>query len=383
MTLKQTISQYWEKIQGTLFPRLEEELPPLTQKQQQLISILEIVRIEEFVCSFCYGFRGRPEKNRRAILRAFAAKAVYNMPTTRMLIERLHSDSSLRRICGFEFRNEIPSESVFSRAFAEFAATNLPSTVHETLIKNYYKDEIVGHIITDASAIQGREKSTKKIKEVVVVNKPKNVGGRPKKGQEKPKEMTRIEKQAAGLMTLHEMLKDLPQQCDIGAKKNTKGNLQWWIGYKLHITVDDHGIPLSGILSSASLNDNQVAIPLAKLTAQRVTNLYDLMDSAYYAPGIIEHSKSLGHVPIIEQPAERGKIEDKRQERLAWNTLDWKPADMVRYEKRTVVERSFSRLKGEFGANFVKVRGSAKVCAHLMFGILVLAADQLLKIGLP
>jgi len=381
MSLKQTISQYWEKIQGTLFPQLEEDLPPLTQKQQQLISILEIIRIEEFVFPFCHGFRGRPEKSRRAILRAFAAKAVYTMPTTRMLIERLHSDSSLRRICGFEFKNEIPSESVFSRAFAEFAKTNLLNTVHASLIKNYYKGEIVGHLTTDASAIEAREKSAKKVKEVVVVNKPKNLGGRPKKGQEKPQEMTRIEKQAAGLMTLEEMFKDLPQQCDVGAKKNTKGNLQWWIGYKLHITVDDHGIPLAGILSSASLNDNQVAIPLAKLTAQRVTGLYDLMDSAYYAPGIIEHSKNLGHVPIIEQPAERGKTENKRQERLAWDTLNWKPAEMVRYEKRTVVERSFSRLKGEFGANFVKVRGSAKVYAHLMFGILILAADQLLKIG--
>ena len=88
MTLKQTISQYWEKIQGTLFPKLEENLPPLTQKQQQLISILEIVRIEEFVFPFCPGFRGRPEKNRRAILRAFVAKTVYNMPTTRMLNEQ-------------------------------------------------------------------------------------------------------------------------------------------------------------------------------------------------------------------------------------------------------------------------------------------------------
>ena len=55
---------------------------------------------------------------------------------------------------------------------------------------------------------------------------------------------------------------------------------------------------------------------------------------------------------------------------------------MIRYEKRTVVERSFSRLKDEFGANFVRVKGAAKVCSHLMFGILILAADQLLKIGL-
>ena len=379
MSLKQTISQYWEKIQGSLFPILEENLPPLTQKQQQLVSILEVLRIEQFVFVGCSGFRGRPEKSRRAILRAFVAKAVYNMPTTRMLIERLHSDVSFRKICGFELRSEIPSESVFSRAFAEFATTELLIKVHSELIKTHYNNEIVGHVITDSSAIEAREKAAKKNKEVVI-NRPKNPGGRPKKGQEKPKEMTRIEKQAFGVMSLEEMLKDLPQQCDVGAKKNTKGNLEWWIGYKLHITVDDHGIPLAGILSSASLNDNQVAIPLGKLTAQRVISLYDLMDSAYYAPGIIEHSKGLGHVPIIERPSERGKTEEKRQEKLAWNTLHWKPAEMVRFEKRTTIERSFSRLKDEFGARFVKVRGYAKVFTHLMFGILVLSVDQLLRI---
>jgi IS5 family transposase len=229
--------------------------------------------------------------------------------------------------------------------------------------------------ITDASAIEAREKPIKKI----ITEKPKYREGRPRKGEERPRQIPRIEKQMDNSMTLEEMLKDLPQQCDVGAKKNTKGNLQWWIGYKLHITVDDHGIPIAGILTSASLADNQVAIPLAKLTAQRVVGLYDLMDSGYDVSGIREHSRSLGHVPIIEERADPGKAEDKRQEKLAWKTLNWKPSDNVRYEKRTVVERSFSRLKEEFGARCVRVRGCAKVLTHLMFGVLALAVDQLLR----
>jgi len=376
MPLKQTISHYWEKIQGTLFPILEQELSPLTPKQQQLASVLEVLRIEEFVFPNCVGFRGRPEKSRRAILRAFVAKSVYNMPTTRMLIERLHSDISFRRICGFELRSEVPSESVFSRAFAEFATTKLITQVHTELIKTHYKNEIVEHLITDASAIEAREKPVKKI----VIEKPRYREGRPKKGEERPRQIPRIEKQLGPSMTLEEILKDLPQQCDIGGKKNTKGNLQYWVGYKLHITVDDHGIPMAGILTSASLADNQVAIPLAKLTAERVVGLYDLMDSGYDASGIREHSKSLGHVPIIEERADPGKAEEKRQEKLAWTTLSWKPSDMVRYEKRTVVERSFARLKEEFGARFIRVRGHEKVLMHLMLGVLALAVDQLLKI---
>ena len=45
--------------------------------------------------------------------------------------------------------------------------------------------------------------------------------------------------------------------------------------------------------------------------------------------------------------------------------------------KRTTAERANSRLKDEFGANKVRVRGHEKVYCHLMFSVLVLAADQL------
>ena len=63
------------------------------------------------------------------------AKAVYDMPTTRVLLDRLGTDVALRRICGWERRSEVPSESVFSRAFAEFAATQLAQRTHEALIR--------------------------------------------------------------------------------------------------------------------------------------------------------------------------------------------------------------------------------------------------------
>jgi len=42
-------------------------------------------------------------------------------------------------------------------------------------------------------------------------------------------------------------------------------------------------IPISAILTPASLHDSQAAIPLATMRASRVINLYDVMDSAYDA----------------------------------------------------------------------------------------------------
>ena len=47
--------------------------------------------------------------------------------------------------------------------------------------------------------------------------------------------------------TLPENLADLPRGCDKCGKKNSKGDTDWWIGYKLHLDVSDSGIPLAAI----------------------------------------------------------------------------------------------------------------------------------------
>jgi hypothetical protein len=94
----------------------------------------------------------RPE-DRVAIARAFVAKRVYNLPTTRALLDRLETDISLRRICGWERKSDISAEWTFSRAFAEFSRSQLPERIHASLIKKYYKDEIVGHHSRDSTAI--------------------------------------------------------------------------------------------------------------------------------------------------------------------------------------------------------------------------------------
>ena len=70
----------------------------------------------------------------------------------------------------------------------------------------------------------------------------------------------------------------------IGTKRNSKGHQESWKGYKLHIDTADGAIPISVVLSSASVHDSQVAIPLALITAKRIKNCYDVMDSAYGMP---------------------------------------------------------------------------------------------------
>ena len=375
------VSQIWFNIQGFLFPFMEKEIEePLTEKLKQLVATLELIRIEDFVHIPNY-WPGQSPKNRKKIARSFVAKAVYNMATTRELIDRLKTTPALRRICGWEKASQIPHESSFSRAFAEFAQNGIAKIVHESFIKQHLEGHIVGHISRDSIAIKAREKPKKKNKvaDVSGIQKPKRKLGRPKKGEERVKEPTRLELQQS--MTVEEMLEDLPKDCDVGTKKNSKGYKETWIGYKLHIDAADGHIPVSCVLTSASVHDSQVALPLAEMTNQRVTSLYDLMDSAYDAPIIKEHSKTLGHVPIIDiNPRSNKKLkEELRAEGQRADLINFERPDDRRYNERTNVERVNGRLKDEFGGKMVRVRGCAKVMAHLMFGILALTADQLLR----
>ena len=147
----------WNHIQGSLFPWLREEVDPLTEALGRLVTTLDVIGLEAFVPEPPRG-AGRPPEDRRALARAFVAKAMLGIPTTSALIERLAVDKSLRRILGWERRSQVPSESTFSRAFAEFARGDLPDKMHAALIERSLGGRIVGVIARAATEIEAREK---------------------------------------------------------------------------------------------------------------------------------------------------------------------------------------------------------------------------------
>jgi len=361
--LRENVSRYFAAMQQNLFPGFKEELGTTTNKHLQVIVALDVLEIERFIPYQSMFAVGRPPVNRDAMARAFVAKAVLNLPTTESLIDRLKVDAVLRRICGFGSR--VPSSGTFSNCFGYFSKLGITDKVHECLISEVYKEKIVGHVSRDSTAIEGREKpiKTSKIDSDESTNAPSpKKKGRPKKGEEKQaKEATRIERQ--GTMSVPEMLADLPKRCDVGGKKNSKGNQEWWVGFKLHMDVDDHGIPLTALVTSASMHDSQAAIPLEKLTNSRVTSLYSLMDAAYNSAQIEQAVTNAGKVSIIDPKKPRNGEKIKLE-----------PAKAERYKIRTTVERTNSAIKDDFGGRNIRVRGHAKVSTHLMFGVLAMSA---------
>jgi hypothetical protein len=358
------VLEVWSHLQRRLFPVLEEEVGELTETDRRFVQVVGLLPLGSFLEPYRWCGVGCPPKARAWMVHAYIAKAVYPLPTTRVLLDLLQTRPTLRRLCGWENLGDIPSESTFSRAFAAFSAGELPQKLHTALVKNHLGTKWVGHVSRDATAIDAREKPTPKPPTPPAAPKKR---GRPAKGQEHPPAPpTRLSLQPT--RSLAENLADLPRGCAVGCKRNSKGHQETWIGYKLHLDTIDGDIPVSALLTSAALHDSQTAIPLAQMTAQRITSLYDLMDSAYDAPAIHQFSRSLGHVPIIDPNARRGQ------------PIPLDPAQRVRFRERSAAERVNSQLLDNYGGRFVRVRGGAKVMAHLMFGLLALTALQLYQL---
>jgi hypothetical protein len=369
-TLSPVTVQRFSSLQGELIGLVEQDWVGLTPKLEQIIRAFEFTQIELAVYrdrGYAQGRGvGQPEADRCALACAFLAKAVLDLKTTRALMDRLQADGKLRRLCGFDLRFALPSESTFSRAFEEFASGKLMQRVHARMIEDTLGDQLIGHISRDSTAIEARESIAKKDKAPVAA-KAKNKRGRPARGEVRPApEPSALERQRS--QTLAQMIAELDTACTTGTKKNAQGYKISWKGYKLHLDTACCGVPISAVLTGANVHDSRMALPLTRISAQRVDACYELMDAAYCSTVIREEIQAAGRVPLIDHNPRKG---EKRE---------FAPHEAQRYKTRSGAERCNARLKDEFGARHVQVRGHAKVMCHLMLGVVALCADQFTRL---
>jgi len=386
ITSPERLVQFKNLLQQELFPVLESAVGPLSKEGRLLAAIVSMQPLARFVKER-RSYTGRPPSDRVRLATAFFAKTIFRIATVPDLIGRLLTDIQLLRLCGFERADQVPSTATFSRAFAEFAAAELPTQVHAALVRETQQVRMIEHIARDSTAIEARQRLPEDKPKAKATAKPpahsayKTKNGWHRRGPRRKKgphprakaieRGLRLERQQH--MTLQEMLADLPQHCALGAKKNSQGHPQYWRGFKLHWDVADGGrIPISCILTSASVHDSQVAIPLMQMSAQRVRWQCELMDSAYDAALIRAQSKKLDHAALIQpNPSHPRSMRENA----------FSEEDKQRFKKRTIVEQLNARLKDEFGGRMIYVRGAAKVMAHLMFGVVAITVDQLLRLS--
>ena len=82
----------------------------------------------------------------------------------------------------------------------------------------------------------------------------------------------------------------------------------------------------------------------------------------------IPSKSTLGHKPIIDNNPRRG-------EKVLMD-----PATKSRFAQRTSAERVNSNLKDNYGGRTIRVKGTSKVMAHLMFGIISITAMQIFRL---
>ena len=134
------------------------------------------------------------------------------------------------------------------------------------------------------------------------------------------------------------------------------------------LDITDLGIPITALVTGTNVHDSQAAIPMEKLSGQKIQHLYSLMDSAYDAAPIHEFIRAQGRVPLIDPNKRRGT-----------DQVTFSPAEKERFKIRTTVERANAHLKDWLLPGQIFVRGYQKVSFVLMCGVVCLAALKILQ----
>lgn len=294
--------------------------------------------------------RGRVGYDPLCILGINLLKLHYRLQTIKDTLLLLQENENLRMILCMP---RVPSPASASRLCGMVERIVQPSVLHERFMLRYHQGmdgRVVGHLSIDSTIIEAREKPYRKEKAPPVEKKKR---GRKKNGSDEQREY--LERKAGEERAKAEYLAQSPEKslseletrCSITAKQNSKGKMQWFIGYKAHLATDDFGVVVSYAVTGACVHDSRVAVPLMKLAGRRTDFFYALMDKGYLNPDIDAYAESIGRRVIIDQRAHRG---------VAAVPMDMATAQ--RYKARTTVERTNGELKDGFLPEKIYRRGS-------------------------
>ena len=282
----------------------------------------------------------------------------------------LETSMGVRMTVGME---NVPSESVVSRRSKELAKTLDVDKMFDKVTSAFFGGRDICNLSIDSTPIDAREKPVKKDPDK---KEPKKKPGRKKKGSKEEAEyLARLAEEArideaAKTGDLKEFLSTLEDRCSITGKKNSKGYMQWRIGYKVHLAVDDFGIPVSYFISGACVHDSKVAVPLMRMARERARFLYALMDGGYSSSDIVEFTAdNMDAVPVIDFKADVNGVKEEMD-----------PAKKDRYKARTTVERTNSELKDCFLAPKLFSRGKSSIM-DLKLAVLMLTMKKIKKVA--
>lgn len=344
----------WGEISQKVFPFVMDEVGELDKDHRLFVAVCEaVIDTNAFDYAKWIG-NGRPKIDRVCVFKAYILKMVLNLAGDKELVELLKRQPLSRRLCGWGSEGLVPSRPSFCRIFAEFAKRGFTKEWFADYIRKYHGDVPAETVSYDSAPVPLRAK--------VAGAKRRLADLEP----DQPEPPPRIEWQRG--QGVESAVAELPVECEWGCKRDSQGKTKFWKGGKAHVGTTRDGIPVAFVYTSANVHDSQVAIPLMRQASERLEYHFDLMDAAYDAEPILDESRELGHVPIVD--ANRRRAGDARQ-----------MTDLEReiYRDRSAAERVFSHLLDAHGGRNVRVRAPEKVVLHLLLGILVIAVEQTVR----
>jgi hypothetical protein len=315
--------------------------------------------------------KGRPGYDLLTILGIQLLQLHFKQPTMKETLLLLIENSNLRDILSLK---KVPSCSTVSRLSRQVEGIVNPQLIHHRLIQLFQKeldDRIVGNLSIDSTIIEAREKPVSSKKEIKNNASSKKRGPKKKGSSEERKyraQQATLERQKVKYLreSPQKNIKKLEKRCSRTAKQNSKGKLQWFVGYKAHLATDDFGIPIAYAVTGACVHDSQVAVPLMKMVYKRADFYYALMDKGYINPQINAYANLIGRKVIIDQRQYKGVAPMAQSEK-------------IRYKARTTVERTNSELKDGFLPNKL-YRKKSHARYDIELSILLLTMKKVKKI---
>jgi transposase len=298
---------------------------------RQLRAIFETIPDKELITELT-ARTGRPGYTIKILWKTYVAMAVLGLPSFASLIRTLQNNPYVAIACGITSPEGIPSKFAYSRfvrKLYEPRYVTMVKNIMRSLTRSLYKilPDFGKSVCIDSTDLKAYSN-----------------------GAKKP-----------------------PSDKDAtwAVKPDTAGRIKYYFGYKLHLLADtQYELPIAANITTASLADVRIAshvLSQARFTNSKFHPQYVICDAGYCSKNLRQLIRRQYRAePII-------KVNRAHTKSLFFETEEWKAI----YNRRSSIERVFSRLKGYRRLNNITVRRIRKVTVHCFLSLIVVQAQAL------
>jgi len=344
----------------------------------------------------------------KSIIRAFLAQRIENIPTRVALVRRLKEDPVFSHVCGFGFYSEVPSEATLSRYFKKLSESDSLETLYSKLLDKAHQMDIINPetAAIDASKLTSYERA--KPQSQVDKDNPNT----PDWGSKYDSHHNKITWFGWKVHLAVDTSSELPLAISLTPANESDGNEALPLVQKVSQILNgikcqqpdfwtmDSAYDRHTIYKQILFDYNaQAIIPInTRNSKQPPAGYYDYKgtpicsaghkmvywghyngDNKFRCPHVCDKvdcvhgsawcsDSNYGHVTKTRPKHDPRYVSVPHRDSSTWDDI---------YDKRTSVERTFSRLKEQLGLKNVRVKGKKKVMTHILLSCIGLITAKI------